>query len=87
MDRRFPLSLIAAIFVANLTSSAVFAQSPVPCEDMLKDVRAKMAAAKLNDSEKSKVQDLEAKGVERCNADDDKRADDYFTQALKIIGQ
>jgi hypothetical protein len=87
MNIRRPISLFAAIIATNLASSAVFAQSTVPCEDMLKDVRAKMSAAKLNDSDKAKVQDLEAKGVERCNADDDKRADDFFTQALKIIGK
>jgi len=27
------------------------------------------------------------KGIERCNADDDKRADDFFAQAMAIMGK
>jgi hypothetical protein len=34
-----------------------------------------------------KVADLETKGIERCNADDDKRADGFFADALKIMGK
>jgi hypothetical protein len=59
----------------------------VPCEDMLKDLRAAEAAAKLSDADKATVTELENKGVERCNADDDKRADDFFAQAIKIMGK
>ena len=86
MNKRPPLSLIAAFFVAGLAVSPGHAQAPVPCEDMLKDLRAKMTTAKLSDADKAKVQALEAKGVERCNADADKRADEFFTQALKVLG-
>ena len=54
---------------------------------MLKDVRAAKATAKLNEADKAQVDQLEAKGVERCNADDDKRADEFFAQALKLLGK
>lgn len=58
-----------------------------PCEDMLKQLRdAEAAAINVTDANKAAIADLEAKGIERCNADDDKRADDFFTQALNILG-
>ncbi len=76
---------LGSIAVANPISSAFAA--PAPCENVLKDVRAVEAAAKLNDADKAKVSELEAKGIERCNADDDKRADEFFAQAMKIMGK
>jgi hypothetical protein len=60
---------------------------PLPCEDMLAKYRAvQPKAASLDDATKAKIADLEAKGLERCNADDDKRADDFFGQAIQLIG-
>ena len=59
----------------------------VPCEDMLKELRATLSKAAPSDADKATVADLQAKGIERCNADDDKRADDFFAQALKILGK
>jgi hypothetical protein len=87
MNKRVLTILLSAVAVAGVTASSTFAASPAPCEDMLKDVRAAVSTAKLSDADKAKVTDLEAKGVERCNADDDKRADDFFAQALKIMGK
>ncbi|OBZ95860.1 hypothetical protein ADU59_09535 [Pararhizobium polonicum] len=63
------------------------ATAAVPCEEMLKTVRAAQATAKLNDADKTKVADLEAKGIERCNADDDSRADTFFQDALSLMGK
>lgn len=76
---------LGTIAVAGPVSSAFAAVTP--CETMLKDLRAAEASAKPNDADKAKVSGLEAKGIERCNADDDKRADDFFAQALKILGK
>lgn len=60
---------------------------PLPCEDMLAKYRAAQPkVASLDDATKAKVAALEAKGLERCNADDDKRADDFFGQAIQLIG-
>ena len=74
-----------------LAASSVLAQpahaAPVPCEDMLKQLRAAQAGATLSDADKKTVADLQAKGIERCNADDDKRADSFFDQALKIVSK
>jgi hypothetical protein len=72
-----------ALSVGGLSSSA----STVPCEDMLKDLRATEKTVKLSDADIKKVADLETKGIERCNADDDKRADGFFSDALKIMGK
>lgn len=76
---------LGTIAIANPLASAFAATTP--CEDALKELRAAEAAAKLNAADKTKVSDLETKGIERCNADDDKRADDFFAQAMKVIGK
>lgn len=59
----------------------------VPCEDMLKDMRAAKAAASLSEADMARVNDLETKAVERCNADDDARSDGFLTDAMKIMGK
>jgi hypothetical protein len=79
------LILIAAFFTA--LPLAAQAATPAPCENMLEQVRSALAAAKLSDAEKAKVVDLQSKGVERCKADDDAHADEFFTQALKALGK
>ena len=75
----------AATAITIPLASAVAA--PTPCETALKDLRAAEAKATPNDADKNKVSELETKGIERCNADDDKRADDFFAQAMKILGK
>lgn len=80
--------------ILALALGAIAAASPVsafaaatPCENTLKDLRAAEASAKVSDADRKKVSDLEAKGIERCNADDDKRANDFFAQAMKLLGK
>ncbi|MGX5804602.1 hypothetical protein ACWGS9_25625 [Bradyrhizobium sp. Arg314] len=75
----------AAVAIATPLASAVAA--PTPCETALKDLRAAETKATPNDADKNKVSELETKGIERCNADDDKRADDFFAQAMKVLGK
>ncbi len=77
--------IIAALIMTGAASAAHAAA--VPCEDALKDLRGKMETTKLSDADMKAVKDLEAKGVERCNADDDKRADGFFDDAMKIVGK
>ena len=57
----------------------------LPCEEMLKTYRAEMATATLSDADRTTVDELLAKGTERCNADDDRRADTFFAQGLTLI--
>jgi hypothetical protein len=84
--------LIAACIV-SFTSLAGFvsdasAADIVPCEDMLQTARdALTAATTLAAADKTKVDELIVKGTERCNADDDKRADGFFTDAIKLMGK
>lgn len=59
----------------------------VPCEDMLRQLRDAEKTATLGEADKAKVGELESKGIERCNADDDKRADKFFEDALKIVAK
>ena len=78
-------TFIAAVLLAGFANFAHAAA--VPCEDSLKALRAAQETVKLSDADAKKVAELEAKGVERCNADDDKRADQFFADAMKIMGK
>jgi hypothetical protein len=82
---KLALALLTAGAIGMQASSVLAA--PTPCEIVLKDLRAAAAKAKLSDADKAQVTDLENKGIERCNADDDKRADDFFAQAMKVVGK
>ena len=73
--------------VCTLPTVTFAAANPVPCEKMLNDVKAALGAAKLGDADKTKVSDLEGKGLERCKADDDAGADGFFAEALKTMGK
>lgn len=82
-------AIALAAAVATMAAAGSFASfayaAPVPCEDKLAELRTAMDGAKLADSDLKSVKQLEAKGVERCNADDDKRADAFFADALALI--
>ncbi len=86
-------TLVAAAFLNAVTMAGFIAiampahAATVPCEDMLKDMRAAKAKATLNAADKAKVDDLEAKAVERCNADDDVRSDKFLTEAMTLLGK
>ena len=76
--------LCAIVLTAGLTAAHA---ANAPCEDMLKDLRAKEATAPASNANKAAYEGLKAKGIERCNADDDKRADDFFKQAMGLQGK
>ena len=57
----------------------------LPCEVMLKDVAAAIASTTLAAAEKATATDLQTKALERCNADDDSRADEFSAQALVLL--
>ena len=48
---------------------------------------AALGATKLGDAEKAKIVDLQNKGIERCKADDDAHADEFFAAALKALSK
>ena len=77
--------LLSAAIACGVSLFAPAAYAKVPCEETLKEVRTARDAAKLADA--TKVDDLIAKGIERCNADDDKRSNDFFQQAMTAMGK
>ena len=78
-----------AAFAAALASACCLASfahaAPVPCTDKLAELRGAIQKAKLSDLRMKPVRQLEAKGVERCNADDDERSDAFFDDAMKLL--
>ena len=79
--------ILAAAIAASLGGPATtsFAGS-VPCEDMLVKLNDALKTAKLGDADMKAVSDLKGKAEERCAAEDDKRADGFVADALKIMG-
>lgn len=57
--------------------------SPLPCEVALKAVRDAAGTKKATDQ--GKYDEAVNKGIERCNADDDKRADGFFATAYALL--
>jgi hypothetical protein len=84
--KRFALAIAVGTLAVSGSISTLFAAT-APCEETLKALRAAEATATLSAADKTKVSELETKGIERCNADDDKRADDFFAQAMKVMGK
>jgi hypothetical protein len=60
---------------------------PLPCEEMIKQVATGVAGGKIADADKATVTDLQTKALERCNADDDQRADAFSAQALALFSK
>lgn len=87
MKKLFLTAALAGAAVAGAAAPTARAAGTVPCEDMLKDLRAAVAKASLSKADMAKVTALEDKSIERCNADDDKRADGFFAQALQLVGK
>lgn len=79
------LILLGVLIPLGAVAASSLQAAPVPCEDMLKQLRASEKSASLSAADKATVAELEQKGVERCNADDDKRADKFFDDAMKIV--
>lgn len=80
-------SFVTAVATAGLVAVSAPVYSAVPCEDMLKEMLTAKADAKLSDTDMQKVDELEAKAVERCNADDDTRSDKFIAEAMKAMGK
>ncbi|MAC78205.1 MAG: hypothetical protein CML66_09090 [Rhodobacteraceae bacterium] len=67
-----PLRYVEGIAVTDDTGHAL------PCEDLVGQLRTELGAA----APSAAVADLQSKALERCNADDDARADAFAAQAL-----
>lgn len=83
---KLALATAVALAFASILPGIASA-APVPCEKALATLKTATAAASLNGADKTKVADLTTKGLERCKADDDQGADDFFAQAMKLLGK
>ena len=79
------LSLTAFAALTSFNAKAFAASDP--CEERIEALRAEMLVTKINAADMELVKSLEAKSLERCNADDDKRADGFVDEAMKIMGK
>ena len=86
MHKFTAISFLTVLALTGAIASGAHAAN-VPCEEMLKDMRAAKATATLSAADAQKVEDLETKAVERCNADDDARSDTFLTEAMAIMGK
>ena len=59
----------------------------LPCEVMLESVSDGLAAPKLSDADRVAATGFQTKALERCNADDDQRADGFSAQALALLSK
>ncbi len=57
----------------------------LPCEVMLDQFRATLSSIAPTGADRTTIDTLQAKGTERCNADDDTRADDFFAQGIALM--
>lgn len=72
-------TLVSGIAVTDANGRAI------PCEDMLTMLGDGLAAATLSDADRATAVDFQTKATERCNADDDTRADAFSAQALAVL--
>ena len=57
----------------------------LPCEVMLKEVASGLATTAIAAADKATATDFQTRALERCNADDDARADAFSAQALALL--
>ena len=60
--------------------------TPVPCGLTLAKLRGVLAYAAPSRANTARFKDLQSRGIERCNANDDRRANDLLAEALGMIG-
>ncbi|MCX7300909.1 MAG: hypothetical protein NTX73_11150 [Rhodobacterales bacterium] len=72
------------IVVAGITISDESGH-PLSCEDMLTKLRDALATTKVTGIDLQSAQDFQSRALERCNADDDRHADEFTAQALALL--
>ena len=70
-----------------VAAGPALAARPASCEEMLQKVKDAVASASVAADVKAQVSALQDKGIERCKADDDARADKFFGDALMLMGK
>lgn len=77
---------VAAVLVSGVAVTDANGRA-LPCEVMLKSVSDGLTTAKLSDADHAAAVDFQTKALERCNADDDQRADGFSAQALALVSK
>jgi hypothetical protein len=80
-------TILSVAFVALVATGPAFAEDPVPCEDLAKQVNDALKTATLSDADKAKVKKHRKAGLDLCKAEKDADADAEFTAALKLMGK
>lgn len=57
----------------------------LPCEVMIGALKSALASSVAPDATKASATDFQSKALERCNADDDARADGFSAQGLALL--
>ncbi len=70
---------VAGIVVTDASGHAL------PCENLLKSLKAAIAAGKVVADKTTVAADFVTKGTERCNSDDDLHANEFSAQGLALI--
>jgi hypothetical protein len=78
-DQGGPLRTVSGVATTDANGRAL------PCEVMLEQFRTALTQATIAPSDSATISTLQAKGTERCNADDDTRADDFFAQGIALM--
>ena len=74
--------------VTSITGFSSFANAAaLSCEDNLKTLDAALKTAKPNADDLKAITELRAKADERCVAEDDRRADAFIEQAMKLVAK
>ena len=61
--------------------------NPVPCELTLAKLRAVLASTAPSAADKARFESLQKRGMERCQANDDRQANAYLSEALGMVGR
>jgi hypothetical protein len=77
---------VAAVLVSGIAVTDDNGRA-LPCEVMLKSVADGLTTTKLSDADHATAVDFQTKALERCNADDDQRADEFSAQALALVSK
>ncbi len=85
-----PVAKAAAPVAATLVAGIVVTDEngrALPCEVLLKSVADGLAKGKATAADQAAATSFQTKALERCNADDDTRANEFSAQALALVSK
>ena len=80
-------TILSFALLVLIATGPAFAEDPVPCEDLAKQVSDALKTAQLSDADKAKVKEHRKAGLDLCKVEKDADADAEFTAALKLMGK